>query len=164
MDWMDTLATTLARLTLRERGMLVALVLLVIPVGLIWGIATPLTEGRDAALARLEETRALQAWVRARRADLPPEVSEAPPATAPIGISGIEASLVTAGLRDSVAVLSNSGNGGVSLRFDAVAFSRLMPWLDQTEAAAGYALTSFRLLAGETPDVVLADLQLDPRQ
>ena len=71
---------------------------------------------------------------------------------------------LAAGLRAAASTLANTPEGGIALRFDAVAFEQLMPWLDRIEREAGYALAGLRLAALETPGMVLAEIRLDPRQ
>lgn len=149
--------------TRRERYLL-ALLAGILVIAALWGGTGPLRDHRDAAEAAVAEARALQGWLQARRAEMPP--LPAPPSlvpgNGPARISDIEASLVAAGLRDTVSHLANTPDGGVALRFDAVAFSRLMPWLDRITATEGPVLTAFRLVATEAPDMVQAELQLDP--
>lgn len=162
----DGLAGQLARLSARERRLLALLVFLVLPLGAVYGVVLPMAERRADARIAVDEALALQGWVAARQAELaalPPEEGAAAPAEIDaIGISGVEASLLDAGLRDDVSLLSNTAGGGVSLRFDAVPFTELMPWLDTMEAASGYAIASLRLMRGDGPDEVQAELQLEP--
>lgn len=163
----DGLTGRLARMSARERRLLALLVFLVLPLGAVYGVVLPMAERRAEARLAVDEALSLQAWVAARQAELaalPPEsgAAVAPAEIDAIGISGVEASLVDAGLRGDVALLSNSPGGGVSLRFDSVRFTELMPWLDTMEAGSGYAVASLRLLRGDAADEVQADLQLEP--
>lgn len=161
----DRLAQALVTRTARERWLIALLMGIVVPVGLIAAVAQPMAAARTAALAELDSARDLADWVAERRAVLPP-LPAARTAVAnvdPIGISGIEASLVAAGLRPAVASLSNAPDGGISLRFESVQFSLLMPWVDDTEALSGYVLSAFRIAALDRPDLVQAELELDRR-
>lgn len=160
------LAEQLARLSARERRLLAVLAFLVLPLGLAWGVVLPMTERREAARQALDEAVALRGWLTARQAELaalPPETGPSTFAGDVVGISGIEASLVDAGLRGDVSLLSNAPGGGVTLRFDAVSFLALMPWLEETEARSGYLVAGLRLAQGDAPDEVLAEVQLEPR-
>lgn len=161
------LAEQLARLSGRERRLLALLVFLVLPVGLAYGVVLPMNERRDAARQTLDDAVTLRAWLVERQAELaalPPETGPETFSGEVVGISGIEASLVDAGLRGDVSLLSNAPGGGVSLRFDAVSFVDLMPWLEETEARSGYQVAGLRLAQGDAPDEVLAEVQLEPRQ
>jgi len=162
----DGLAGKLARMSARERRLLALLVFLVLPLGAVYGVVMPMAERRAEARLAVDEALALQAWVSARQielAALPAETGPATPAEVEaIGISGVEASLVDAGLRREVSLLANSPGGGVSLRFDSVYFTELMPWLDAMETGSGYAIASLRLLRGDDADEVQAEVQLEP--
>lgn len=164
------LAQALARLTRRERLLIAALVFVVLPAGLVFGLALPLQERRAAAQAELEAALAQRAWLDARRAEaaaLPAadagEAAAARDAAEPIGLSGLEASLNDAGLRDAVDRISGTGGDGVTLGFAAVRFTDLMPWLDTVEAEAVYTLDTLRLARGDDPATVSAEIVLEPR-
>jgi len=75
---------------------------------------------------------------------------------------GIESALREAGLRDEVTELANTADGGITLRFDAVRFSRLAAWLSDQSGQWGYDLDAFTFERGAREDVVAADLRLVP--
>jgi type II secretory pathway component PulM len=83
-------------------------------------------------------------------------------ATTAIGISGIEAGLRAAGLREVVSELANTTDGGITLRFDAVRFTALADWLSGQSGVWGYDLAGFAFERGAREDVVAADLRLVP--
>lgn len=161
------LALALARLTRRERLLLAVLAFVVLPAGLIFGVAQPLQERRAAAQTALDDALAQRAWLEARRAELgalpATDAPEEPAASDPIGLSGLEASLTEAGLRDAVDQIGGAGGDGVTLRFAEVSFTRLMPWLDETEAEAGYSLATLRIERGASTATVAAEVVLEPR-
>lgn len=94
---MDRLVGFLLGLSRRERWLLAVLALVVLPVGLIYGVALPLTEQRAAARDAVAEARATELWVADQAvtyATLRRDAGEGRAtahATDPIGISGIEA-------------------------------------------------------------------------
>ncbi len=165
MDW---IAYRLAQLTGRERLLLLMLVAVILPVAVGFMVIAPVLQARtDAALAA-QEADALRDWVAARVTDLPPEgLSSAAPTTgtdsAPIGLSGLERSLVDAGLRDRVAQLANMAGGGVDLQFDAVAFDALIGWLADTTPGWGYQIAAFRIERAD-PGRAEAGFTLEPAE
>ena len=126
----------------------------------------PLIERQGQARSALANTRATELWVaeravehaRLRRA----AGADAGGGTAPVGMSGLEAALRAAGLRDAVTELANTAEGGITLRFDAVRFSRLAAWLSDQSGQWGYDLDGFTFERGAREDVVAADLRLVP--
>lgn len=164
---MDRLAYTLAQLSPRERGLLLALCLVGLPVALYFFAVLPVVDARAAAARSAAEAEAMRGWVAEQVAALPPEGLEAPADTAgtpnPIGLSGIEQSLMNAGLRDRVTQLANAQGGGVELEFDAVEFDRLVGWLHDTAPGWGYDVAGFRI-ARDEPGLVIAGFTLDPAE
>ena len=163
---MERIIGYLAGLSRRERWLLALLIGVALPLAAVFGLILPLSEARKAARMQVHETRLMEEWVAARAGEYLAQgallgVTEQ---GAPIGISGIEQSLVAAGLRKDVAELANSGNGGVSLRFEAVAFTGLTDWLRQNEGSWGYDLEAFRFARGSRDDLVEAELRLVPAQ
>lgn len=165
---MDRLVGFLLGLSRRERWLLAVLTLVVLPVGLIYGVALPLTEQRAAARAAVAEARATELWVADQAvtyATLRRDAGEGrvtTRATDPIGISGIEASLREADLRRAASELANSADGGITLRFDEVRFTVLAEWLGAQADTWGYELAGFTFERGKREDVVAADLRLVP--
>lgn len=144
MEW---LAYRLTDLSARERVLVLALVAMAIPLAVAFLGVLPALEARSAARTAAAEAAALRDWVAAQVTDLPPEGLAAPAkaaAPAPIGLSGLEQSLLQAGLRDSVTQLANRPDGGVDLEFAAVDFARLMGWLHDTAPGWGYRVAAFR--------------------
>jgi len=110
------------------------------------------------------EARVLRDWVAAQVAELPPEGLAAPVeavASAPIGISGIEQSLVREGLRERVSQLANRTSGGVDLAFEAVPFEALTFWLQDTTPSWGYRIAAFRIERGAETGLVAASFELE---
>jgi len=147
----ERLITLLLRLSSRERRLLALLALVVTPV-LVWlALITPLLDSRAAAQQQAVETRALADWLLARADEQALLGQSAPtqrqpvPERAPIGISGLEQSLVLAGLRPAVTALAAATEGGVELQFDQVEFTALAAWLSQSQPSWGYEIQSFRL-------------------
>ncbi|MBE1291294.1 MAG: hypothetical protein GJ677_02275 [Rhodobacteraceae bacterium] len=158
----------LLRLAPRERRLLALLVLVILPVG-IWGLWLQPLQSKQAAVQAAEaEARALRSWVAeqasAQRA-FPSGVSavERVPQP-PIGLSGVEQSLVSAGLREAVSDLGTGANGAVELRFGTVEFTRLMGWLSAAERDWGYQIDSFRIEAHMAEGLVSALFRLTPEQ
>ncbi|WP_334192600.1 type II secretion system protein GspM [Pararhodobacter sp.] len=159
------LARQLARRSPRERFLLALLLLGAVPLAFLSLLALPLNEARTAARADLDAARATQAWYIARQAEIAalPQPGVAPPEDgrpAPVGLGGIEARLIAAGLRPSVTLLANAPNGRVALSLDSVDFADLMPWIDGI-GAAGYAVAALRF-DRTGPGTVDAELQLEP--
>jgi len=162
----DGLAAFLLERSRRERWLLAVLALLGLPALLVQGVALPLIERQAEARAALAQARATEIWVgeqalehaRLRRTG----GAGHPRAHDPIGVSGIEAGLREAGLRGAVGELSNTADGGVTLRFDAVRFTALAGWLSAETDRWGYELAAFSFERGERADVVAAELRLEP--
>ncbi|WP_300548194.1 type II secretion system protein GspM [Roseovarius sp.] len=150
----------------RERLLLAMLALVVLPLGMIYGVALPLGDARAAARRDVAEARATELWVADQALIFASETAamrnagEGAKAGPPIGISGIEASLVEAGLRQQASELANAADGGITMRFDAVRFTKLAEWLGTQEKSWGYTLAGFTFERGEREDVVAAELRL----
>ena len=80
----------------------------------------------------------------------------------PIGSSGIEASLIEAGLRPFLSGLNVRPGGRVELQFDEVTFVMLANWLSAMAPGWGYEIADFRFEALETPAKITARLTLVP--
>lgn len=165
----ERLAALIMRLSRRERWLLVAALLVVLPLGLVLGVVQPLGERRLATEARLSEAQAQRDWLRARQGELAAlPVAAAVPAeqaaaVSPVGLGGIEARLTADGLRGHVVALAAPARGEVLIQFEEVGFGAVMRWIEAVEAEAGYALGALRLRRGDEPGVVNAELQLEPR-
>lgn len=155
----------LLRLSPRERHLLGLLGLVLIPALLWLWLISPLLQNRTAITRQITEARALQLWVADRAADQlqlgQPQGSQPAP---PIGISGLEQSLVAVQLRQQVTRLGGQGDGGIELGFETVVFADLASWLSQMDPDWGYDLASVRLHRLEVPGLVAADLLLVPQQ
>lgn len=162
---MSSLSERFGQLTGRERGLLLLLVAVILPVALWFIVAEPLIEGRERAKGRLADARDLHAWVLVRDAEWSARSSDAPVArapAAPVGLSGLEAALTAAGLRQSVAALENARDGGIVLKLDDVPFVELGAFMERAETELGYDLDNIRLTRGESAGSVAADLALKP--
>lgn len=160
----ERLIDLLVRLAPRERILLGVLCLLILPAALVLGVLWPLHDARRAAAAELAETRALNAWVAERQAEmarlsLPSKNTEMPPA---IGVSALEESLISSNLRPFMTALETRDEGEIALRFDAVSFVDLMRWMDKSDPGWGYRIASLRLERGERSAFVEARLTLMP--
>jgi len=167
---LDRLNAFLLALSRRERWLIALLALLVVPLGGVYGIAFPMAERREAARAAMAEARATELWVAdqavvfARLSRDATRNAGRDRAVSAIGLSGIEASLRDAGLRKAASDLANTADGGVTLQFDAVRFTRLADWLTAQRDVWGYELVGFTFERGPREDVVKADLRLEPLQ
>ncbi|WP_204115949.1 type II secretion system protein GspM [Shimia biformata] len=155
----------LLRLAPRERLLLAALVLVVLPLALALAWIEPLAARHAAAETARSEALALRQWVAGRAAD---HATRAPatashPKMPPIGLGGVEESLVAAGLRDAVADLGAGADGGIELRFAAVEFTALMRWLSEADPRWGYEIIDFRIEASDTEGLVEALFRLEPQ-
>ncbi len=150
----------------RERVLLALLVALALPAALALGLLLPLQNDRRAAAAALEEAAALNAWIRDRQREMAglagaaPEGPEEP--DGPVGASALEQSLVAARLRPRLSALETDGEGGIVLRFDEVAFTELMGWIDDQAPGWGYRIAALGLERSDTPAMVAARLVLAP--
>lgn len=154
----------LAGLSGRERLLIALMVFVALPLGLTQGVAVPLLARQDAARAALAEAGALQDWLRHRQSELAmlPAPDSDLGGTAPAGLRALEDALIAAGLRGSLVTLTNPSGASVSLRFAGVGFTGLMPWLDGVESRMGYRVNGLRLARGAAPDLVDAEIQLEP--
>lgn len=161
---MDRLLHRLLQLTRRERLLLAALGLVCLPLGVVFGLVLPLTEALQRAEREVAEARTLLDWVQAEARRLPPEALAAEaPASAPVGLGGLERGLVAAGLRDRIAELANRGAGEIEVGFAPLPFTELAAWLETVEREGGYRIAALRLEAAERPGEVTAELTLAPR-
>ena len=154
----------LLRLAPRERWLLGILFAIVLPLGLLFGVLLPLKDAKASALADRTEAVAINLWVQERVGQYQSLLSS--PQTGPqpaMGTSGIEQSLIDAGLRGDISDLSQDSTGEITLRFDDVRFTRMMTWLSETEPGWGYDVTQFRIEAVPEPANVSASLTLDPQ-
>lgn len=167
---MDRLSGFLAGLNRRERGLLALLALVALPLALVFAVALPLAERRDAARAAVAEARAIELWTADQAvvyATLTRDAAALPQRRRggdPIGISGIEASLREAGLREAASELANAADGGITMRFDAVRFVTLSDWLAAQSDVWGYDLAGFVFERGARTDVVEAEVRLVPAE
>lgn len=165
---LDRLAGFLVGISRRERMMIAILACVALPLAVIAGVAQPLAERRAAAHSAADDARKVELWVAEQAvlyANLTRDRATAQsPAriTAPVGISGIEASLREAGLRSFASELANAADGGITLRFDAVRFTQLAEWLTAQSDLWGYDLDGFTFERGARADVVEAQLRLVP--
>ena len=148
----------------RERWLIGVLVLLILPLAVVFGLLLPLREAHTDAQRAQKDAIALQQWV-VQRVGEKQELGRAPDTTpsAPIGSSGIEQSLIEAGLRTAVADLSVRDSGVIELRFDLVTFTTLANWLSASKQTWGYTISSFRVEATDTSGKVSAALALTPQ-
>lgn len=161
------LAYALARLSDRERILLLLLCAVVVPVALVALVAMPLIDARDRTARDLGEAHAVRAWVAQQITLLPPENVQSGAtgvqASEPMGITGIEESLVRIELRDFVTQLANREDGGVDLTLEGAPFDRLGDWLLAMSPRWGYNLDAFRIDATD-PGLVNATFELEPAQ
>ncbi|MBD3664942.1 type II secretion system protein GspM [Sulfitobacter aestuariivivens] len=150
--------------TARERVLLGALMLICLPLLLAFAVVIPLQEARAQAQSEHQEARALGIWVSERVAELN-TFGDAPDVvrSAPIGSSGLEQSLIDAGLRDQISDLGVGDAGVIELRFDLVRFVTLANWISANKPTWGYDITSFRFEATNASGRVSATLSLAPQ-
>lgn len=153
-----------SRLSLRERLLLFCLGGMLLPALLIWGLAYPSMERRDAAYHALLIVQAERNWLAQIQAEYVSltrqENSISTPNPELAGLSGIETSLNAAGLRESIAELGNNADDVFTLRFQNVEFVHLMSWLQAMAQKADYSISRLQLSQGERPGEVAADIQL----
>ncbi len=160
------LSRLLAQRSPRERLLLALLVLGAVPLAFVALVALPLLDARAVARADLAAAQATRGWYAARQTEIAalPRMDAAVPGAesrAPVGLGGIEAQLIDAGLREAVTLLANAQNGRVALTLGPVSFDPLMGWLAALEAGAGYRVLNLRLERA-MPGQVSAELQLEP--
>ena len=161
----DRLLHRLLHLTQRERLLLGALALVCLPLGVTFGLVLPLNEALTRAEREVVAARELLDWVQAEALRLPPEAQTVEPAGdgTPIGLSGLERSLVEAGLRDRIVELANRGAGEIEVGFTPLPFTALAAWLETVEREGGYDIAALRIEAAERSGEVTAQLTLAPR-
>jgi type II secretory pathway component PulM len=166
----EALLYRLSQLTGRERALLAVLLVVCLPLAAVFGVIVPLQEARSAAQAEVADARALRAWVESQAAALPPEAFRQAPqdagtaGTGPIGISGIEQTLVAAGLRPAIDRLANRRGGGIEIAFQPVRFDAFTAWLDAASRGWGYDIAALRVERADTPGHVTAELVLEARR
>lgn len=148
----------------RERWLIGFLVLVMMPLAVVFAMLLPLRDAHDTAKQSQTEAIALQNWVMQRVSEKQ-ERAQAPDTqpSPPIGSSGIEQSLIDAGLRADVSQLGVRDSGVIELRFDLVTFTTLADWLSASKPAWGYTVSSFRIEASDTSGKVSAALVLSPQ-
>lgn len=149
----------------RERALLALLVAGVLPLALVFGLLLPLRAGQQAALEARTQAVAMNLWVQDRAREL--AALDAAPRAGPqaaVGMSGIEETLIAAGLRAAVSDLGQDSRGQVSLSFEEVRFTRLMGWLSEVTPGWGYDVAAFRIEAGPVPASVTASFTLVPQE
>lgn len=155
-------------LTRRERLLLLALIWIALPLATGMGVILPLTEARQTSVTKAAEAQALHRWVIAQAADIPPGAVQSQPETdentGPIGISRIEQTLKSAGLRQRIVRLANRPANGVEIGFDPVSFEQLITWLESVSGNWGYLIQEFRIEQADAPGDVTANLVLEARQ
>lgn len=162
----DGLARALVGLSRRKRALIALLFLGAAPLALWFGVVAPQRTALSEARSELAEAAALRDWVAAQDAAMASLLPAAPAnrtgAPAPIGVSGIEQSLVAADLRSDVARLAAQGDGSVVLGFDRVRFLALTEWLDAVAPDWGYRIAAFSFTRLDAPDTVAAEFTLTP--
>ncbi len=154
----------LLRRSPRERVLLGILIFVFMPVIIFFGLILPLQDAQDVAKQRHQDAIALHHWVNERVLEKN-NLAAAPNtiASAPIGSSAIEKSLINAGLRDAITDLSASEDGLIDLRFDLVRFTALTNWISDNTRTWGYQMTNFRFEATQISGKVSATLTLSPQ-
>lgn len=152
----------------RERVLIGMLVLVVVPVVCVFLVVLPAMDARqDARIAR-QAAQSERAWYLERQAEIArlPQAGGGQPASetsiAPVGLGAFDAQLQEAGLLSAVTRLENAQDQGLSISFEAVEFTTLLPWLDGLETQSGYRVAQLRLRAGDISGQVNADLSLRP--
>ncbi|MEL7091487.1 MAG: type II secretion system protein GspM [Pseudomonadota bacterium] len=159
---MTGLIDLLAARSTRERVLLAVMLLVALPAAVYVTVLEPVASARQEALIARDEALALNGWVAERAAEVPAQSPVTPPRAAPVGATGIEAALRTAGLRPAVTTLTEDNDGQISIRFDSVTFTQLATWLSGQSERWGYALSAFRIEATDAPGKVSASLTLQP--
>lgn len=159
------LVDLLLKLTRRERALLGLMCVVMVPAVLWMVVVAPLAEARATAVRANQDVQALGLWVVDRAAEEAQLVGagQRVPVSA-IGTSGLEQSLVAAGLRDQVTELSGQADGRAELRFGAVPFVSLARWLSDEDPEWGYDIAIIHLERGTEPGIVAADLTLVPQK
>jgi type II secretory pathway component PulM len=156
-DWLSGLA-------LRERALLASAFGLGLFALLVFGIALPLSETRQAAAMRRAEQTELAGWMKARAAEAAALEASGGRGTAPARetapLAAVEASLRAAGLRH--AALSPASAGGFEAAFDAVPYGPLRDWLSTLDEALGHALIEAEIEATDAPGTVSARVRTEP--
>lgn len=149
----------------RERILLGISVFVVLPLAVIFGLLLPLSEARTKALQMQTEAIALDDWVTDRAAEMARLDAAIPaqPSGPPIGLAGLEKSLISAQLRGSVSTIGARADGGIELVFDQVDFRRLANWLSASHPNWGYAVENYRFDGLEQPGKITASVLLSAR-
>ena len=155
------LSRLLAARSPRERALLALLAVIALQLAFLV-LAPPLRDAGRAARADLVAAQAARDWYLARQdeiAALPAPGASVPP-PAPVGLGGLEAGLIDAGLRDAVQSLAPSPGGGVTVGLGAVPFAVVMDWLAGV-GEVGYRIAALRLDQAGDGDVT-AEIRLEP--
>jgi type II secretory pathway component PulM len=154
----------------RERWLLASLLFFFLPLALVYLVALPLIEQRDAARAAQDDERALYLWVQARDAEWQAGLkrSRTAPAVAPgiaaepAGIAEVEAALDRAGLSPTVRTLENARDRQISLRLEDAPLSGVASFLEELGPVLGYRMARLRIAARPSPGLIAVDLDLEP--
>ena len=158
------LAYGLAQLSGRERMLVAALFLIVVPVAAVFLGIMPLMEARDKAQNKTRENQILLDWVSDQVRQMPVGAGTEEKAqdlgSNAIGLSGVEQSLVDAGLRDQVSQLSDKGDGGIDLVLENAPFELVGQWVDNVAPIWGYEIAAFQFDLVE-PGLIRASFELE---
>jgi len=150
--------------TPRERRLLGGLVVFAVPLAVIFGVLLPMQAQLETARREEVEAAVLHLWVAERAAAAGASAPAAPRAARPpIGSSGLEQGLISAGLRGDVTDLGVRDDGVIELRFEQVDFTVLANWISAARPEWGYDISSFRFEARDVSGAVSATLSLAPQ-
>jgi len=165
----ERLARFLLARSVRERWLLALCGGAALPLAIVFGVLIPLEEARKAAADEVAQARTTTQWVVGQVVDarvlglqrLPPG-QELETGVEPIGSSGLEETLIDAGLRPAVEELGRNESGVVTIRFDAVRFIHLAAWMTTSDPGWGYDVTRLEITKTELSGLVTAALTLSP--
>ncbi len=151
-------------LSRREKWLVGGLVAVALPLAIGFLGLAPLYVEQARAAQSERAAHDLHSWVLMRDAEAEQMLATAPVdiiAYAPMGLSGLEQSLVEADLRDELTVLTASPEGGVTMAFEAVDFVELTGWLDAMALRWGYEVTRFSIGQTDAAGIAAASFELE---
>jgi type II secretory pathway component PulM len=150
----------------RERGLIGALVVLVLPIAALFLMVLPNLQAFDDARDDIETARVENAWVTQQAGENGVVKTSGPDRKVvdPLGLAGLEEILRNAGLHQSVGRMANRDAGAVEIVFEQVEFEQLAQWVSSNQSTWGYIIQTFRIDDHIREGFVDAEFHLEPMQ
>ena len=162
----DRFVSLILSRNVRERVLIGALVMVVLPMAAIFLLVLPSLQAlsnshQDVQAAHLEST-----WVAQKVRDNGAVRVSGPKREKidPLGLSGLEEVLRNAGLHQSVGRMANRDAGAIEITFEQVEFEQLARWVSVNQSSWGYTIQTFRIDDHIRDGFVDAEFHLEPME